>query len=186
MSSLPPLWKQIAGAVVGGTLALGLYAIFDITSPLVQAYIGRYMEPRPSARLIQEGAYANIAERTQDILQEQQEPAPLSAEAVQARREERLEQAGRDTAVSDERALEGMQPAVSAEEVQERREERLAESARKARRELAATESQKPAAPALPSSGLGTTLGAIAALLLAASVRSRRAILRLVGASSHT
>ena len=38
-SSTPPLWKQALGAVVGGSLALVLYGVYEYGSPQLLAYL---------------------------------------------------------------------------------------------------------------------------------------------------
>lgn len=62
-SETPPLWKQILGAVVGGTLALTLYYGYDYAKPKVTAYLT--LPVVEGGRMYDLGA-ANIADKTTD------------------------------------------------------------------------------------------------------------------------
>lgn len=37
--SMPPLWKQAAGAVAGALVALALYSVYEAVSPMVTAVV---------------------------------------------------------------------------------------------------------------------------------------------------
>tara|TARA_Y100000310_G_C20653774_1_gene800875 strand:- start:743 stop:1363 length:621 start_codon:yes stop_codon:yes gene_type:complete len=56
-----PLWKQLVGAVVGGSLALGLYYGYELAEPNVKAILAL----PPAERMFDPGA-ANIADKTTD------------------------------------------------------------------------------------------------------------------------
>lgn len=56
-----PLWKQLMGAAVGGSLALGLYYGYEATAPRVQALL-----TLPSGERVFDLGAANIADKTMD------------------------------------------------------------------------------------------------------------------------
>lgn len=58
-----PLWKQLVGAVVGGTLALGLYYGYEAAEPRVSAYLS--LPHAENGRMFELGA-SNIADKTTD------------------------------------------------------------------------------------------------------------------------
>lgn len=61
-----PLWKQLAGALVGGSLALGLYYGYEFAQPRVAAYLTL---PEPEGGRMYDLGAANIADKTMDASQ---------------------------------------------------------------------------------------------------------------------
>jgi len=59
----PPLWKQLAGAVIGGGLALALYYAYGYAKPQVVAYLT--LPVAEGGRMYDLGA-SNIADKTMD------------------------------------------------------------------------------------------------------------------------
>lgn len=56
-----PLWKQVLGAIVGGSLALGLYYTYDFAKPKVTAYL-----TLPPAERVYDLGSSHIADKTTD------------------------------------------------------------------------------------------------------------------------
>lgn len=86
MSPYPPLWKQLTGAFIGALSALFFYGVYEVSAPLLLAYIpmerGLVTERRFASEYVPDDTqktFARIAGRARKIAEED-EVANVSAE----------------------------------------------------------------------------------------------------------
>lgn len=98
MSSLPPLWKQLTGAFIGALAALFFYGVYEVSAPLLLAYIpmerGLVTERRFASEYVPDNtqkAFARIAERARKFAEENEVgTVPEVEEVLEADEEESI------------------------------------------------------------------------------------------------